>query len=102
MRTTNLIVISRIGNPNSGIEVEQSWMASSSPDYEYLSITGQESLPKMEYDPDMKERSLRWLSYFEKLYDRYNQTGLSNVPVSTASDIAAKHFLKVYSKNTEL
>lgn len=92
----------RNGNPNNGIEVEQSWMASSSPDYDYLSITGQESLPEMGYDPDMKQRSLRWLSYFEKLYDRYNQTGLSNVPVSTASDIAAKHFLKVYSKNTEL
>ena len=71
-------------------------------DYDYLSITGQESVPEMGYDPDMKQRSLRWLSYFEKLYDRYNQTGLSNVPVSTASDIAAKHFLKVYSKNTEL
>ena len=77
-------------------------MASSSPDYDYLSITGQESMPEMGYDPDMKERSQRWVVYFEKLYDRYNQTGLSNAPVYTSSDIAAKHYLKAYSKNTEL
>ena len=96
-----LIYFFLLGDPNKGLKVETPWISAESPQFNYLSLSGQESPPKMDYDYEMKTRAIRWSNYFDKICSRFNQSGLSDLPPLTSSDIEAQFFSKKLPK-TEL
>ena len=61
------------------------WEPASWPSYEYFDINGDENVPEMKYDHEMKVRAEFWMNIFDEIHSKFNY--LSGIPPKTMDEL---------------